>query len=58
MTILEMLTSKINELKKNSQEDLQEMYDVLGKFIEDHTSVHKILKASSYEEFMRIMKES
>ncbi|MEZ7792952.1 BglG family transcription antiterminator [Niallia circulans] len=45
-------------VKKNSQEDLQEMYDVLGKFIEDHTSVHKILKASMYEEFIRIMKEA
>ncbi|MER2059274.1 MAG: PTS sugar transporter subunit IIA, partial [Niallia sp.] len=45
-------------VKKNSQEDLQEMYDVLGKFIEDHTSVHKILKANTYEEFMRIMKEA
>ncbi|WP_284561519.1 BglG family transcription antiterminator [Bacillus sp. T2.9-1] len=45
-------------VKRNSQEDLQEMYDVLGKFIEDHSSVHKILKASSYEEFLRIMKEA
>ncbi|MGN8841967.1 BglG family transcription antiterminator [Niallia sp. HCP3S3_B10] len=45
-------------VKRNSQEDLQEMYDVLGKFIEDHSGVHKILKASSYEEFLRIMKEA
>jgi len=45
-------------VKRNSQEDLQEMYDVLGKFIEDHSGVHRILKASSYEEFLRIMKEA
>ena len=44
-------------VKKNSQEDLQEMYDLIGKLIENKTMVQNILKAKTYHEFIQGMKE-
>ncbi|KAB7670751.1 transcription antiterminator [Bacillus sp. B1-b2] len=44
-------------VKKNSQEDLQEMYEMLGQIIEDKARVQKMVRVSDYEEFMELMKE-
>lgn len=44
-------------VKKNSREDLQEMYDLLGNIIEDKEMVQKILKAKTYRDFIRIIQE-
>lgn len=44
-------------VKKNSQEDLQEMYDLLGKIIENKTLVQNILKAKMFEDFIQVIKE-
>lgn len=44
-------------VKKDSQEDLQEMYDLLGKFIENKAMVQNILKAKTYEDFIHVIRE-
>lgn len=42
-------------VKKNSQEDLQAMYEVFGKIIDDRSIVHKLVKAQSYDQFMNVL---
>lgn len=44
-------------VKKDSQEDLQEMYDLLGKIIDNNALVQKIIKVKNYDEFIHIIKE-
>lgn len=45
----------IINVKKNSQEDLQSMYELLGKIIDSSSIVQKLIKAKDYHEFMRIL---
>nr|WP_272941563.1 PTS sugar transporter subunit IIA [Ornithinibacillus scapharcae] len=40
-------------VKKNSQEDLQTLYELLGKIIESRTTVQKLIKAQTHQTFMR-----
>ncbi|WP_077623615.1 BglG family transcription antiterminator [Sediminibacillus massiliensis] len=40
---------------KDSTEDLQSMYDILGKVIDDPGVVQRLLKTKTYEEFMKII---
>ncbi|WP_449354243.1 BglG family transcription antiterminator [Virgibacillus natechei] len=42
-------------IKKNSTEDLQEMYDLLGNVIDSAPMVEKLIKAKTYEEFIHVM---
>lgn len=42
-------------IKKNSTEDLQEMYDLLGNVIDSAPMVEKLIKAKTYDEFMHVM---
>ncbi|MUK87648.1 PRD domain-containing protein [Ornithinibacillus sp. L9] len=42
-------------VKKNSEEDLQAMYDMLAKVIDNSTIVQKLIKVKSYEEFMNVL---
>lgn len=42
-------------VKKNSQEDLQAMYELLGKVIDHPQIVQQLIKAKSYEDFMKIL---
>ncbi|MFT9486220.1 transcription antiterminator [Tepidibacillus infernus] len=42
-------------VKKNSQEDLQSMYDLLRKIIDSSSMVQKLIKVKSYEEFMKVL---
>ena len=42
-------------VKKNSEEDLQVMYDLLGKIIHDSSIVEKLIKVKTYEEFMKVL---
>jgi len=42
-------------VKKDSQEDLQEMYEVLGQIIEDKAKVLKLLKASNNDEMIKLI---
>ncbi|MDY0393991.1 BglG family transcription antiterminator [Virgibacillus halophilus] len=42
-------------VKKDSQEDLQAMYDLLGKVIESSTVVQKLINAKTYTAFMNIL---
>lgn len=42
-------------VKKNSQEDLQAMYDQLGKIIDNSSMVQKLIKAKTAEEFMSVL---
>ena len=44
-------------VKKDSQEDLQEMYDLLGRIIDNNALVQKIVKVKNYDEFIHIIKE-
>lgn len=44
-------------VKKNSMEDLQEMYHILGKIIEDASIVQRLIKVQSYREFTEIIRE-
>ena len=39
-------------VKKNSTEDLQSMYDLLGRIIEDGSVVQRLVRAGTYEEFL------
>ncbi|MBF6632902.1 MAG: transcription antiterminator [Planococcus sp. (in: Bacteria)] len=40
---------------KDSQEDLQVMYDLLGRIIHDSAIVERLTKAKTYEEFMKVI---
>lgn len=40
---------------KNSEEDLQAMYDLLGKIIENSTIVQHLIKAKTHEDFMKLL---
>ncbi|PAV31127.1 PTS fructose transporter subunit IIA [Virgibacillus profundi] len=42
-------------VKKNSTEDLQSMYDLLGKIIENGAVVQKLVGAGTYEEFLGVL---
>lgn len=42
-------------VKKNSQEDLQEMYDLMIKVIDHNHIVEGLIKAKTYEEFMKVL---
>ncbi|PKR84126.1 BglG family transcription antiterminator [Heyndrickxia camelliae] len=42
----------IINVKKNSQEDLQSMYELLGKIIDSSSIVQKLIKAKDYHEFI------
>ncbi|WP_203248887.1 BglG family transcription antiterminator [Sporosarcina beigongshangi] len=42
-------------VKKNSQEDLQGMYDLLGEIIHDSSIVEKLIKVKTYEAFMKVL---
>ncbi|WAA13439.1 BglG family transcription antiterminator [Fervidibacillus halotolerans] len=44
-------------VKKNSQEDLQEMYNLMIHIIDHSEIVDKLIKAKSYETFMKILLE-
>lgn len=41
---------------KNSQEDLQVMYDLLGRIVHERSIVEKLIKAQTHGDFMRILK--
>lgn len=45
-------------VKKNSQEDLQTMYELLGSIIDNPNIVQNLIKAKTYEEFMKMLKEA
>ena len=40
---------------KDSQEDLQVMYDLLGRIIHDSAIVERLIKAKTYEDFMKVI---
>lgn len=40
---------------KDSQEDLQVMYDLLGRIIHDSAVVERLIKAKTYEDFMKVI---
>ncbi|GAA0592163.1 transcriptional regulator LicR [Virgibacillus siamensis] len=42
-------------VKRNSTEDLQSMYDLLGKIIDSPSIVQKLIKTESYEEFVNVL---
>lgn len=42
-------------VKKKSMEDLQSLYDFLGNIIDNISIVQNLVKAETYEEFMRIL---
>ncbi|OZU88258.1 PTS fructose transporter subunit IIA [Virgibacillus indicus] len=42
-------------VKKNSTEDLQSMYDLLGKIIENGPVVQKLVSSGTYEEFLAVL---
>lgn len=44
-------------VKKNSMEDLQDMYDMLGKIIENTSAVQRLIKAKTYNDFMKIVND-
>lgn len=44
-------------VKKNSQEDLQSMYELLEKIIDNKSIVQSLIKVKSYDEFMRVLVE-
>ncbi|WP_010648120.1 BglG family transcription antiterminator [Oceanobacillus massiliensis] len=43
-------------VKKDSQEDLQNMYDRFGQIIDSSTVVEQLVKAGTYEEFMKVFR--
>ena len=45
-------------VKKNSQEDLQPMYELLGNIIDSPSIVQKLIEAGTYEEFMKMLVEA
>ena len=40
---------------KNSQEDLQVMYELLGRIVHESSVVERLIKAQSYEDFMKVL---
>ncbi len=42
-------------VEKNSQVDLQAMYEIIGMIIESSSIVQKLIKAQSYNEFMKVL---
>jgi lichenan operon transcriptional antiterminator len=42
-------------VKKNSREDLQKMYDLLGKVVNDGQMVQQLLKCKTYREFVDVL---
>lgn len=40
-------------VKKNSQEDLQDLYDILGRIVNDSSLIQKLLSAGTYEAFIK-----
>ncbi|GIO23474.1 hypothetical protein J11TS1_20550 [Oceanobacillus sp. J11TS1] len=42
-------------VKKDSQEDLQEMYEMLGEIIDNSTMVKRLIQARNYKEFVGIL---
>lgn len=42
-------------VKRNSMEDLQSMYDLLGKIIDSPSTVQKLIKSESYNEFVKVL---
>ncbi|MEK4384084.1 BglG family transcription antiterminator [Aeribacillus sp. FSL K6-2848] len=44
-------------VKKNSEENLQEMYGLLARLIDNSSMVQNLLKTKSYEQFMQVLKE-
>ncbi|WP_367946415.1 BglG family transcription antiterminator [Halobacillus salinus] len=41
-------------VKKDSQEDLQVLYEWLGKIIDSQSTVHQLIKAGTYREFIKV----
>jgi lichenan operon transcriptional antiterminator len=41
-------------VEKNSTTDLQKMYNLLGKVVEDQSLVQQLLKCKNYNEFTRV----
>lgn len=39
-------------VKKNSQEDLQDLYDILGRIVNDSSLIQRLLTAQTYEDFI------
>lgn len=44
-------------VKRNSQEDLQSMYEMLGGIIDNHAIVEKLIKVRTYQDFMKVLFE-
>lgn len=44
-------------VKKGSEEELQPMYDLLGKIIDSSTLVQQILRVKTYEEFIHVLSD-
>ena len=42
-------------VKKNSREDLQGMYDLLGTIIHNSSMVERLIKVKSHEDFMKVL---
>lgn len=42
-------------VKKDSQEDLQPLYEMIGEIIETSTLVEKLIQARNYDEFIRVL---
>ncbi|TMN21742.1 BglG family transcription antiterminator [Lentibacillus cibarius] len=42
-------------VKRNSTEDLQSMYEMLGRIIDSPALVQKLIKADTYEEFVKVL---
>ncbi|MEK3646709.1 PTS sugar transporter subunit IIA [Aeribacillus sp. FSL K6-1121] len=44
-------------VKKNSKENLQDMYGLLVRLIDNSSMVQNLLKTKSYEQFIQVLKE-
>ncbi|MBU5266994.1 BglG family transcription antiterminator [Virgibacillus proomii] len=44
-------------VKRNSQEDLQPMYDLLGAIVNSETIVQQLLKANDYASFIKVLND-
>ncbi|WP_375051312.1 BglG family transcription antiterminator [Virgibacillus sp. JSM 102003] len=45
----------ILSVRRNSMEDLQSMYELLGKIIDSPTTVQKLINAETYNEFVKVL---
>lgn len=43
-------------VKKDSQEDLQHMYELLGRMVNSETMIHQLIKASTFDSFMSALR--